>query len=215
MGIFHRDLKPENILLDSNKNAKIADFGFSKALDIQQPLMRLQSMCGSPLYCAPEILSGSPYVGMEVDIWSCGVILYGMLTGCSPWTGSSLQIQLQSAVIGEFVSPEGVSPECKDLISRLMAVDSKERATIAKILSHSWMLQSTESTPSPPSPPKRNSIKSYSDIDMDVISKIKDLGFKEADIVLQLLKDDQTSPCYALYHILYDLKLKQSKEDSD
>jgi len=207
-GIWHRDLKPENILLDSKKNAKLADFGFSKCLDIQQPLLRLQSMCGSPLYCAPEILTASPYIGPEVDAWSAGVILYGMATGCSPWEGSTLQLQLKSASIGDFIDPEGVSQDCKDLISRLLVVDSKKRATIAEALNHKWTKIAEKPVASPPS--KRNSVNTYDDLDHDVISKLEDIGFKEEDIVMQLLQDDHTSQCYSLYYILYDLKLKQS-----
>jgi len=214
-GIFHRDLKPENILLDTKKNAKLADFGFSKCLDIQQPLMRLQSMCGSPLYCAPEILTGSPYIGPEVDAWSAGVILYGMVTGCSPWEGSTLQMQLKSASVGEFIEPEGVSQECKDLISRLLVVDSKKRATIAEVLNHKWTQKSEKHAASPPS--KRNSINTYDELDHDVISKLEDIGFKEEEIVMQLLQDEHTSQCYSLYYILHDLKVKQNlkKQGSD
>jgi len=207
-GIFHRDLKPENILLDSKKNVKLADFGFSKMLDMQQPLLRLQSMCGSPLYCAPEILTGNPYIGPEVDAWSAGVILYGMVTGCSPWEGSTLQMQLKNAAVGEFIEPEDVSQECKDLISRLLVVDSKKRATIAEVLNHKWTKKAEKAIASPPS--KRGSINTYDELDHDVISKLEDIGFKEEDIVMQLLKDDHTSQCYSLYYILHDLKLKQS-----
>jgi serine/threonine protein kinase len=74
--IVHRDLKPENILLDQNCNVKISDFGFA---NIITPGQKFRSFCGSLLYAAPEILSGHPYSGPYVDLWSLGVILYTMV----------------------------------------------------------------------------------------------------------------------------------------
>lgn len=86
--IIHRDLKPENILLtEPGKNAKLADFGLSMYLEDGE----LQNTsCGSPNYASPEVVSGSLYVGPEVDIWSTGVILYTMLNGTLPFADSHL-----------------------------------------------------------------------------------------------------------------------------
>lgn len=89
----HRDLKPENLLLDSFDNVKIADFGLS---NLMTDGAFLKTSCGSPNYAAPEVISGrfalSPsqllqrlYAGPEVDVWSCGVILYVMLCGKLPF----------------------------------------------------------------------------------------------------------------------------------
>ena len=56
-GIAHRDLKPQNILVDSKFNIRIADFGFAA------PTGDLETYCGTKMYMAPEIHSGSPYQG--------------------------------------------------------------------------------------------------------------------------------------------------------
>ncbi|KAJ1674271.1 Protein kinase, partial [Spiromyces aspiralis] len=74
--IVHRDLKPENLLLDPFENVKIADFGLS---NIMKDGEFLKTSCGSPNYAAPEVINGKLYAGPEVDVWSCGVILYVML----------------------------------------------------------------------------------------------------------------------------------------
>ncbi|MBA0831568.1 hypothetical protein Goarm_016027 [Gossypium armourianum] len=84
--VVHRDLKPENLLLDSNFNVKIADFGFS---NIMRDGHFLKTSCGSPNYAAPEIVSGKLYAGPEVDAWSCGVILYALLSGTLPFEDES------------------------------------------------------------------------------------------------------------------------------
>ena len=80
--VVHRDLKPENLLLDQNLNVKIADFGLSNMMTDGE---FLRTSCGSPNYAAPEVISGKLYAGPEVDIWSCGVILYALLCGTLPF----------------------------------------------------------------------------------------------------------------------------------
>lgn len=85
--MIHRDLKPENILLDENGNVKVADFGLAA---ISAPFSGgLTTMCGTPEFLAPEVISGRGYDGPAVDIWSMGVILYEFLSGKVPFSGSS------------------------------------------------------------------------------------------------------------------------------
>jgi carbon catabolite-derepressing protein kinase len=88
LGIVHRDLKPENVLLDDDLNVKIADFGLSSQI---QDGDFLKTSCGSPNYAAPEVVRGGLYTGPEIDVWSCGVILYVMLCGRLPFEEDDLQ----------------------------------------------------------------------------------------------------------------------------
>lgn len=83
--IVHRDLKPENLLLDKNTPdavIKIIDFGTSK---IFNPDKKLRKALGTPYYIAPEVIKGS--YNEKCDIWSCGVILYILITGKPPFNG--------------------------------------------------------------------------------------------------------------------------------
>ncbi|XVF14964.1 hypothetical protein REPUB_Repub09cG0106700 [Reevesia pubescens] len=86
--IIHRDLKPENILLSGSKDdvvLKIADFGLSRSVD---PDQYLQTVCGSPLYMAPEVLQFQRYdEKVMVDMWSLGAILFELLNGYPPFCG--------------------------------------------------------------------------------------------------------------------------------
>ena len=80
--MVHRDLKPENLLLDKDHNIKLIDFGLANST---KDSVALGTACGSPNYAAPEVISGQSYSGQEVDIWSCGVILYAMICGSLPF----------------------------------------------------------------------------------------------------------------------------------
>ena len=84
--IIHRDLKPQNILVTKNLIIKISDFGFAK---IYTEGSLTQTICGSPLYMAPEILTYKQYTELA-DLWSVGVILYEIMFKEVPITGSNL-----------------------------------------------------------------------------------------------------------------------------
>lgn len=133
--IVHRDLKPENLLLDASLNIKIADFGLSN-------LMRdgdfLRTSCGSPNYAAPEVISGHLYAGPEVDVWSCGVILYALLCGSLPFDDESIPNLFKKIKSGMYSLPTHLSQLAKNLIPRMLEVDPMKRITIPEIRLHPW-----------------------------------------------------------------------------
>lgn len=133
--IVHRDLKPENLLLDDNLNVKIADFGLS---NIMTDGNFLKTSCGSPNYAAPEVISGKLYAGPEVDVWSCGVILFVLLCGKLPFDDDYIPNLFKKISQGKFSLPSYLSLDAKDLISRMLIVNPVQRITINDIRKHPW-----------------------------------------------------------------------------
>ncbi|KAK9454370.1 kinase-like domain-containing protein [Dipodascopsis uninucleata] len=153
-GIVHRDLKLENLLLDKHKNIIITDFGFANVFnpdDITKgrPTADLMSTsCGSPCYAAPElVVSDSKYSGRKVDVWSCGVILYAMLSGYLPFdddpenpNGSDITQLYRYITTTPLTFPEYVKPMPRDLLRRILVPNPEERADLLEVRAHSWLL---------------------------------------------------------------------------
>nr|KAI8766329.1 maternal embryonic leucine zipper kinase-like [Biomphalaria glabrata] len=137
-GFAHRDLKPENLLLDEDQNIKLIDFGLcAKPKGGMESL--LTTLCGSPAYAAPELISGKQYLGSEVDQWSMGVLLYALLCGFLPFDDESITQLYKKIKTGSYKFPEWLSDGSKELISQLLQIDPKKRIPIAELLKHPWL----------------------------------------------------------------------------
>jgi serine/threonine protein kinase len=122
-GFVYRDLKPENVLFDENGHVKLTDFGYAKNL---QGADRTSTFCGTADYLAPEVLSGTPYT-KAVDWWSLGCVIYEMLVGVSPFYNSNLKRMYRAILNDEVRFPASMSPNAKDLITRLLSKDPAKR----------------------------------------------------------------------------------------
>ncbi|OEL31760.1 Calcium and calcium/calmodulin-dependent serine/threonine-protein kinase [Dichanthelium oligosanthes] len=130
--IIHRDLKPENCLFsDKNEDStlKIMDFGLSSVEDFSDPIVTL---FGSIDYVSPEALSKQD-VSAASDMWSVGVILYILLSGCPPFHAATNREKHQRILQGEFSFQDHtwktISSSAKELISRLLSVEPYKRPT--------------------------------------------------------------------------------------
>jgi len=139
-GIAHRDLKPQNLLCasDDPTDIRISDFGLSKVFN-QATMM--QTCCGSPEYVAPEILMCVSY-DQSVDMWSVGIIIYILLTGCFPFWSENVQTLYQKIMNGAYRWPSKpvVSESAKDLVKHLLEKDPKKRMTAEECLHHPWII---------------------------------------------------------------------------
>ncbi|KAL5611640.1 hypothetical protein BROUX41_000777 [Berkeleyomyces rouxiae] len=156
-GIAHRDLKPENILMSEDGTLKIADFGMATMFMFQDQRKKSTSLCGSPPYIAPEILNCRPsprsagekrapaasYDPEVADIWSCGVILFVLLIGNTPWdepSSTSWEFQEYKSKDGRSTDQlwERVPADAASLLRGMMRVNPKDRFNMAKIRDHPW-----------------------------------------------------------------------------
>ncbi|KAK4452404.1 putative serine/threonine protein kinase [Podospora aff. communis PSN243] len=145
--IVHRDLKPENLLLDENLNVKVADFGLS---NIMSDGNFLKTSCGSPNYAAPEVIGGKLYAGPEVDVWSCGVILYVLLVGRLPFDDEHIPSLFAKIARGSYMVPTWMSPGASALIKKMLVVNPVQRATIEEIRQDPWFLKDLPAYLHPP-----------------------------------------------------------------
>ncbi|KAK8085257.1 hypothetical protein PG997_006528 [Apiospora hydei] len=145
--VVHRDLKPENLLLDDSLNVKIADFGLS---NIMTDGNFLKTSCGSPNYAAPEVISGKLYAGPEVDVWSCGVILYVLLIGRLPFDDDHIPSLFAKIQRGVFTIPNWCPQDAQNLMRKMLVVNPMHRATIEEIRLDPWFLRDLPAYLAPP-----------------------------------------------------------------
>lgn len=144
--IVHRDLKLENLLLDKHRNIIITDFGFANRFDSAEADLMATS-CGSPCYAAPElVVTEGLYVGSAVDIWSCGVILYAMLSGYLPFDddpdnpdGDNINLLYRYILNTNIKFADHVSPLARDLLEMMLVPEPEYRCTIDDIMGHPWL----------------------------------------------------------------------------
>ena len=139
MKIIHRDLKPENILIKKDEEGfyrvKICDFGTCQTFkigDIQSKIV------GSAYYIAPEVIQKK--YNSKCDMWSCGVIMFVLLTKKPPFGGKTERLIMQNVQIGKYKTQllENYSPYAADLISKLLEKDIKKRINAETALNHPW-----------------------------------------------------------------------------
>jgi len=152
-GYIHRDLKAENLFLLDNSahHLVVGDWGFAGKWEVAKVLT---ASFGSLHYAAPEICGGKEYTGPEVDLWSCGVILYAMVCGALPFSGSDEWNVYQKIVAADYHMPSHVSEDCASLIRILLVPSRERRATMLDVKKHPFLLPKMDL----PSSPKERSL---------------------------------------------------------
>ena len=138
-GVVHRDIKPDNILA-SGMHAMVTDFGVAKALSAAIPMAggtTTGMAIGTPAYMAPEQLAADPAADHRVDIYAVGLLAYELLTGSSPFTGSSPQATM-AAQLTETPKPPHQFADIPEALSavimRCLEKDSAKRPQSAQAL---------------------------------------------------------------------------------
>lgn len=135
--IIHRDLKPQNILVTETYNIKITDFGFARYFDSD---IMIQTLCGSPIYMAPEIMKNKQY-NNKSDLWSVGIILYEMLTGQPPFKAPNILSLFKKIKSTKLQIPKHVSlsEEGKNLLFSLLQINPDIRIDWNDFFNHPWL----------------------------------------------------------------------------
>lgn len=144
--ILHRDLKLGNILMSEDRTCvKVADFGLAVQLtDLEE---ERNTLCGTPNYICPEIVSRKPY-GLSSDLWSLGCIIYACLIGSPPFESPNIQSTLLKVKGKEFNLPKQLSLIAVDLITSLLSYDPRTRLNIFQVREHRFFSQPKKRIPS-------------------------------------------------------------------
>ena len=131
--IIHRDLKLGNLFLNDKMELKVGDFGLATKLDYDGE--RKKTICGTPNYIAPEVISSLGH-SFEVDIWAIGIIIYTLLIGKPPFETRDVKITYDKIKKAEFYFPQNskISDSAKNLIKKILVVDPNQRPSLNEIL---------------------------------------------------------------------------------
>lgn len=177
-GVCHRDLSPENVMIDS-QNSLIIDMGMAIRVPYSDPehpnrvvdiargtakrMIAPQGTCGKLPYMSPEIYRNrTPFDGAAVDVWTCGTILFCMVTGNRSYSrphDSDAQFYWMTHGITRLLHDWNVelTPECVHLLKYMLQVDPRLRLTLEEIIHHPWFNHRDSPPPAsnPPPPPQQ------------------------------------------------------------
>merc|ERR1711988_618798 len=211
LNIVHRDIKLENVLFNTDREANLIDFGFSVVCPRDK---RLKVFCGTPSYMAPEIVKRTQYRGKPIDIWSLGVVLYAMMSGCFPFSAKTYPDLYKKIIKGHFRFPDSFSPSLRDLICNMLRADPSERFTIQQCRNHPWAIKYN------PKSLKCAMASQYTvskdprhDIYKEVIDRMMVLGINREELISDLMhrKRNSLTACYYLLAVAMRMRHKSGR----
>jgi serine/threonine-protein kinase len=130
-GLVHRDIKPDNLMLTSRGEVKLVDLGIAKRVDEDQSLTQTGQAVGTPHYISPEQIRGARDVDARADVYSLGATLYHLVTGHTPFRGTSGALVMSMHLVQPLADPRTYVPALSDglcrVVRKMMAKSREER----------------------------------------------------------------------------------------
>ena len=169
---------------------------------------KLKVFCGTPSYMAPEIVRRTEYPGKPVDVWSLGVVLYAMISGCFPFSAKSYPELYKKILRGQFRFPEGLfSPVVQQLLTGMLHMDHTARLTIAQVKSHPWLrghlprdLKAVAEVTVSPDP--------KDDIHKEAVARLESLGVPKEVLTRDILERRRNGLTTCYYLVVHAMKLR-------
>lgn len=197
-------------MISRNGDVKIIDFGLS---NVFSPRSQLSTFCGSLYFAAPELLDGRVYTGPEVDVWSFGVVLYVLVCGQVPFDDPTMSGMHAKVKGGNVEYPSHLSSgiftcgtfdqyvvliiifelDVKDLLQRMLVVDSQKRASMSEVITHQWMIKGYEAPVGTYLPPRE---PLQLPIDLNVVHGMRGFEFGSEEQIKEQLEYIISSEAY-------------------
>lgn len=178
--LVHRDLKLENILIDSKGKMKITDFGLSSTYYNN----KMRTFVGTAGYQPPEIIAGYEY-DEKCDVWSLGVCLYALVTGCLPFSTQNRDHRMLIQEATQKSYPPRLSPMLVDLLKKMFEVTPSKRPVLLQLQNHPWLrgvqILSPNISPQP--------VLFYTVTNISMVSKFKRKPFKISNDVIDKFQE--------------------------
>ena len=124
-------------MVGQDDQLKLIDFGLS----VDENTNTIGDITGTPYYLSPEMAEGKDKITGKCDVWALGIMLYAMLTNEFPFDGNNLQDMMTTIKKGVFAMPSHLSPNCKDLLKKMLKTSAFMRISASEIIKHPWIVK--------------------------------------------------------------------------
>lgn len=193
---------------------KVGDFGFST---VSKKGDMLNTFCGSPPYAAPELFRDEHYVGVGVDVWALGVLLYFIVTGTMPFRAENMAKLKKCILEGAYRVPQHVSEPCLRLLRGVLQPSPTERFGIDAIMQHEWMQGVPYPTPLEPfqlDPRHLAEASTLKEEEKEVKRTLEHLGITEEHIRNNQGRDSRSSITGVYRIILHRVQKRKALESA-